>query len=40
MCDLGLLELTVIAAQFGLLCREAYRKVSKHASMEASNKAS
>ena len=35
--DLGRLELTVIAGQFGLLCREAYRKVSKQASMEASN---
>ena len=35
--DLGQLELTVIAGQFGLLCREAYRKVSKQASMEASN---
>ena len=35
--DLGRLELTVIAGQFGLLCREAYRKVSKKASMEASN---
>ena len=31
--DLGRLELTVIAGQFGLLCREAYRKVSKQASM-------
>ena len=35
--DLGQLELTVISGQFGLLCREAYRKVSKEASMEASN---
>ena len=35
--DLGRLEFTVIAGQFGLLCREAYRKVSKQASMEASN---
>ena len=35
--DLGRLELIVIAGQFGLLCREAYRKVSKQASMEASN---
>ena len=35
--DLGQLELTVIAGQFGLLCREAYRKVSKQASMEANN---
>ena len=34
------LELTVIAGQFGLLCREVYRKVSKQASMEASNLAS
>ena len=33
----GRLELTVIAGQFGLLCREAYRKVSKQTSMEASN---
>ena len=30
--DLGRLELTVIAGQFGLVCREAYRKVSKEAS--------
>ena len=29
MYDLGQLELTVIAGQFGFLCREAYRKVSK-----------
>ena len=29
--DLGPLELTVIAVQFGLLCMEAYRKVSKQA---------
>ena len=36
MYDLGRLELTVIAGQFGLLCREAYRKVSKQSSMEAS----
>ena len=35
--DLGQLELTVIAGQFGLLYREAYRKISKEASMEASN---
>ena len=35
--DFGRLELTVIAGQFGLLCREAYRKVSKQASTEASN---
>ena len=35
--NLGRLELTVIAGQFGLLCREAYRKVSKQASVEASN---
>ena len=35
--DLGQLKLTVIPGQFGLLCREAYRKVSKQASMEASN---
>ena len=34
--DLGLLELTVIAEHFGLLCREAYRKVRKQASIEAS----
>ena len=41
MYDLGWLELTVTAGQFGLLCREAYREayrvVSKQASMEASN---
>ena len=37
MYDLGQLELTVIAGQFGLLCREAYGKESKQASMEASN---
>ena len=35
--DLDRLELTVIGEQFGLLCREAYRKLSKQASMEASN---
>ena len=35
--DLGWLELTVIAGQFGILCREAYRKVSKQASIEAGN---
>ena len=35
--DLGRLELTVIAGQFGHLCREAYRKISRQASMEASN---
>ena len=35
--DLGRLEWMVIEGQFGLLCREAYRKVSKQASMEASN---
>ena len=31
MYDLGRLELTVISGQFGLLCREAYRKESKQA---------
>ena len=31
------LKKIVIAGQFGLLCREAYRKVRKQASMEASN---
>ena len=35
--DLGRLDLIVITGQFGLLCREDYRKVSKQASMEASN---
>ena len=35
--DLDRLELTVIAEQFVLLCREAYRKLSKQASMEDSN---
>ena len=35
--DLGRLELTVIAGQYGLLCREACRKVTKQVSMEASN---
>ena len=35
--DLGRLELTVIAGQFGLLYREAYRKVSKQANIEGSN---
>ena len=35
--DLGQLELTAIAGKFGLLCRVAYRKVRKQASMEASN---
>ena len=33
MYDLGRLEIIVIAGQFGLLCREAYRKVSKQASI-------
>ena len=37
MYDLDRLELIVIAEQFGLLCRKAYRKVSKQASMEAIN---
>ena len=37
MYDLGWLELTVISGQFGLFVREAYRKVSKQESMEASN---
>ena len=40
MYDLDQLELTVIAGQLGLLCREAYRKVSKQAVMEAINQAS
>ena len=35
--DLGLLKLTVIALQFGLLCRAAYRNVSKQANIEATN---
>ena len=35
--DFDWLELTVIAGQFGLLCRDAYKKVSKQVSMEASN---
>ena len=34
--DLGRLELTVIAGQFGLQCRETNREVSKQARMEAS----
>ena len=36
--DLGRLELTVIAGQFGHLCREAYRKIkaSKHGSKQLS----
>ena len=36
MYDLGWLKLTVIAGQFGLLFREAYRQVSKQASMQVS----
>ena len=36
MYDLDRLELIVIAGQFGLLCREAYREVSKQASMQVS----
>ena len=36
MYDLSQLKLTDIAGQFGLLCWEAYRKVSKQASMGAS----
>ena len=35
--DFGQLELTVIAGQFGLQYMEVFRKVSKQASMEASN---
>ena len=35
VCDLGRLELTVSTGQFGLLCRKVYRKVSKHASKQA-----
>ena len=35
--DLGQFELNGIAGQFGLLCREAYRKVSKQSSIEGSN---
>ena len=35
--DFCRLELTVIARQFGLLCREPYRKISKQISTEASN---
>ena len=35
--DFGRLGLTVIAGQFGLLCREPYRKISKQISTEASN---
>ena len=35
--DFGQLELTVIAGQFGLQCREVFTKVIKQASMEASN---
>ena len=30
--DVGQLELTVITGQFGILCRQANRKVSKQAS--------
>ena len=36
MCDLGQLELTFSRGQFGHLCRQVYRKVSKHASMQVS----
>ena len=34
VCDLGRLELTVSRGQFGRLCRQVYRKVSKQASMQ------
>ena len=34
MCVLGLLELTVIAGQSGLICRQVSRKVSRQASMQ------
>ena len=37
---LGRLELSVIIGQFGILCRQAYRKVCKQASMKASKYAS
>ena len=36
VCDLRRLELTNIAEQFGLICRQAYRKVSKPASKQIS----
>ena len=38
VCDLELLELTVITGQFDLLCRQAYRKVTvrKQRSMQVS----
>ena len=32
--DLGWLELTVSRGQFGSLCRQVYREVSKQASMQ------
>ena len=36
MCDLGPLELTVSRGQSGLLCKQVYRKASKHASNQLS----
>ena len=36
VCDLGWFELTVDIGQFGRLCRQVYRKVSKQASMQVS----
>ena len=38
VCDLGRLELTVITAQFCLLYGQVYRKGSKQACKQASNK--
>ena len=39
LCDSGQLELTVITGQFGLLCRQVYKKVSNQASNQASKQA-
>ena len=36
VCDLGRLELVVSRGQSGLLCRQVYRKTSKHASNQLS----
>ena len=36
VCDLWQLELTVSRGQFGRLCRQVYRKVSKQESMQVS----
>ena len=38
VCDLGPFELTVSRGQFGRLCRQIYRKISKLASMQVNGR--